>query len=185
MRGLNPRADYNISLRVRPADKFRYKYINMQWAHVTESEVLQNEGRQVFLHPSSPNSGEFWMRKPISFKSVKVTHNSSSVNGNVSTVDCAWRAGRCIQLQLCTAFILHIISACSPFSLQILLYTMHKYQLQLEVLPAETDRPFKINIPETTFIAVTSYQNNQVCRCPCKMSSVVAKCLLQLQNVFC
>ena len=53
---------------------------------------------------------------------------------------------------------------------------MHKYQLQLEVRPAEKDKPFKIGIPETTFLAVTSYQNNQVCRCPCKMSSGVAKC---------
>ena len=115
VRGLNPRADYSISLRVRPADKFRYKYVNTQWAHVGESEVLQNEKRQVFRHPSSPNSGEFWMRKPISFKSVKVTHNSSSANGNVSTTDSARRAARCIQLQLLTVFILqHYFIAGSP-----------------------------------------------------------------------
>ena len=52
---------------------------------------------------------------------------------------------------------------------------MHKYILQLEVLPADKDKPFKIIMPETIFIAVTSYQNNQVRRCSCKMSSGVAK----------
>lgn len=90
VRGLNPRAEYTVSLRMRPADKYRYKFINMQWVPVGESEVLQNEERQIIQHPSSPNSGEFWMKKPISFKTVKVTHNSASKHGNVST---AWVQG--------------------------------------------------------------------------------------------
>jgi len=111
---------------MRPADKYRYKFINMQWVPVGESEVLQNEERQIIQHPSSPNSGEFWMKKPISFKTVKVTHNSTSKHGNI------------------------------------LLYTMHKYQLELVVAPVGRKMPFKIKIPETTFIAVTSYQNIQV-----------------------
>ena len=41
---------------------------------------------------------------------------------------------------------------------------MHKYQLELVVAPVGMKMPFKIKIPETTFIAVTSYQNIQV-RC--------------------
>ena len=58
----------------------------MQWTAVGESEVMQNEERQIFRHPNSPNSGQFWMKKPISFKQVKITHNPASANGNVSRI---------------------------------------------------------------------------------------------------
>ena len=83
VRGLNPRADYTISLRMRSADKYRYKFLNLEWVRVGESELMQNEDRQIFKHPSSPNSGQFWMKKPISFKTVKISHNST--NKHVST----------------------------------------------------------------------------------------------------
>ena len=84
VRGLNPRSEYVISLKVASTDGYRYKFYGHRWVAVGESEILQNEARQVFRHPSSPNTGDFWMTKPISFKSVKITHNPSSKNGNVS-----------------------------------------------------------------------------------------------------
>lgn len=90
LRGLNPKTEYSISLRIASADPYRYKFLNMQWVAVGESEVMQNEDRQVFKHPNSPNSGQFWMKKPISFKQLKITHNPSSSNGNVS-YNC-WRS---------------------------------------------------------------------------------------------
>ena len=84
VRGLDPKTEYSISLRISPADPYRYKFLNMQWVSVGESEVMQNEDRQIYLHPNSPNSGQFWMKKPISFKQVKITHNPSSSKGNVN-----------------------------------------------------------------------------------------------------
>lgn len=90
VRGLNPRTDYTISLRARPIGKYRYKYSDKkEWVPSYESEVLQNKKKQVFLHPNSPNSGEFWMKKPVCFKQMKITHSSISQNGNVSAVGCA------------------------------------------------------------------------------------------------
>lgn len=46
-------------------------------------------------------------------------------------------------------------------SLQVLLHTMHKYVMEVMI---ETDgqTPIVIKLPETTFIAVTSYQNSMV-----------------------
>lgn len=85
LRGLNPSKDYNITLRVASVDTCRYRFFNMQWTVVGESEVYQNEARQMYIHPSSPRSGEFWMKRPISFRTVKITHNPSSKNGNVSS----------------------------------------------------------------------------------------------------
>ena len=83
LRGLDVTTEYTISLRISSADPYRYKFLNMQWVAVGESEVMQNEDRQVFCHPNSPNVGQFWMKKPISFKQVKITHNPSSAHGNV------------------------------------------------------------------------------------------------------
>ena len=38
-----------------------------------------------FTHPNSPSIGEIWMKKPVSFKTVKITHNSDNTKkGNVS-----------------------------------------------------------------------------------------------------
>ena len=83
IRGLEHITEYIISLRISSADPYRYKFLNMQWVAVGESEVMQNEDRQIFRHPNSPNNGQFWMKKPISFKQVKITHNPSSSCGNV------------------------------------------------------------------------------------------------------
>ena len=94
LRGLDLKTDYSISLRISSADPYRYKFLNMQWVGVGESEVMQNEERQIYLHPNSPKSGQFWMKKPISFKQVKITHNSASKGNSVR--------------------VLKIIAACKP-----------------------------------------------------------------------
>lgn len=82
--GLKLEEDYTLTLRVAPADGQRYKFVNMKWIRVGESEVNQNEVKQLYIHPSSPNNGAFWMKKPVSFKGVKITHFSESKHGNVS-----------------------------------------------------------------------------------------------------
>ena len=84
MRGLEPKQEYTLAVRVAPVDNLRYKFLKMKWCAVGESDVIQNEEKQVFYHPNSPNSGQFWMQKPVSFKTIKVTNNTRSKNGNVS-----------------------------------------------------------------------------------------------------
>ena len=44
---------------------------------------------------------------------------------------------------------------------QLLVHTMHKYVIEILIKP-EDSSPTCIRFPETTFIAVTSYQNNAV-----------------------
>jgi hypothetical protein len=85
IRGLDHHTEYTIFLRISPADACRYKFLNMQWAAVGESEVMQNEDKQIFCHPNSPNTGQIWMKKPISFKDIKISHSTSSKHGNVGT----------------------------------------------------------------------------------------------------
>ena len=81
--GLEPVIEYTVSLRISSADPYRYKFLNTKWVAVEESEVMQNEDKQIFRHPNSPNNGEFWMKKPISFKDVKITHDPSSTHAHV------------------------------------------------------------------------------------------------------
>ena len=75
---------YNITLKVASADPNRYKYFGAKWSSVGESEVIQNEQRQVYHHSDSPNTGSYWMKRPISFKSVKITHFPNSKKADVS-----------------------------------------------------------------------------------------------------
>lgn len=84
LKGLLQNQDYTLTLRVASADVFRYKFVNMKWTTVGESEINQNEAKQLYTHPSSPNSGAFWMKKPISFRAIKISHSPNSRNGNVS-----------------------------------------------------------------------------------------------------
>ena len=84
IRGLEPVTEYTISLRISSADPYRYKFLDRQWVSAGESEMMQNEDKQIFCHPNSPNNGQFWMKKAISFKQVKITHNAFSESGNVS-----------------------------------------------------------------------------------------------------
>ena len=89
IQGLEPEMDYTIYLKVTPADDQRYRYINMKWCATGETEVSQSEHLQTYRHPSSPNTGQFWMKRPISFKSIKISHYPKSKNGNVSYVSSA------------------------------------------------------------------------------------------------
>lgn len=84
VQGLEPDADYTLYMKVTPADDQRYRYINMKWCATGETEINQNEEMQTYRHPSSPNSGQFWMKRPVSFKSIKITHYPKSKYGNVS-----------------------------------------------------------------------------------------------------
>lgn len=84
IRGLELNANYSISLGIKAADKYRYKFLGMRWVPMGESEIVQDESRQVYHHPNSPKSGAFWMKKPISFKPCKITHNTHSKHGNVT-----------------------------------------------------------------------------------------------------
>ena len=81
--GLAPSAVYTISIQFVLADKYRHKFVSGEWQVLSESDILHNESRMDYTHPLSPNTGEIWMKKPISFKTLKITHHSNSNNGNV------------------------------------------------------------------------------------------------------
>ncbi|XP_041348983.1 T-box-containing protein TBX6L-like [Gigantopelta aegis] len=87
---------------------------------------------RLYIHPDSPASGAHWMKQPTTFHKLKLTNNNLDQNG-------------------------HII-----------LNSMHKYQPRLHVVQANDIFSMRWNtfntyaFEETTFIAVTAYQNELI-----------------------
>ena len=81
---LDETAMYTVSLQFILTDEYRYKFVNGQWEVSGRSDIIHDESKMIIVHPSSPSLGEIWMKKPISFKTLKITHHSKSSKGNVS-----------------------------------------------------------------------------------------------------
>ncbi|XP_056259365.1 T-box-containing protein TBX6L-like [Seriola aureovittata] len=87
---------------------------------------------RTYMHPDSPATGSHWMKQSSSFLKVKLTNNTLDQHG-------------------------HII-----------LHSMHRYYPRFHVIQADSPYtvrwgPFQtFSFPETTFTAVTAYQNPKI-----------------------
>lgn len=81
VKGLEPDSLYSISLSMLPVDEYRYRYRKGDgWAKVGKG--ARQCSLQTFTHPDSRNLGSHWMRQPISFKTLKLTNNTTSIESN-------------------------------------------------------------------------------------------------------
>lgn len=145
---LKPKAKYSMKLEVVLADNHRFKFLNSRWLAVGSAEPQPL--CESYLHPDSPNSGAFWMRHGVSFRKLKITNNKERPGNNVSKYK-------------------EIYGLHWNCLFQALLYSMHKYFLRLiveEERKGEGKSSAKIALQadfrETTFVAVTAYQNEEV-----------------------
>eukprot|EP01137_Pigoraptor_chileana_P033785 Opistho-2@25235 len=69
---LEPEVLYTVAVDFVPVDSVRWKYVDGRWMEGGKGEkhVLAS----VHVHPDSPHSGAFWMKKEIAFDAVKVTN---------------------------------------------------------------------------------------------------------------
>eukprot|EP01136_Pigoraptor_vietnamica_P028115 Opistho-1_new@85281 len=69
---LEPEVLYTVAVDFVPVDSVRWKYVDGRWMEGGKGEkhVLAS----VHVHPDSPHSGAFWMKKEIAFDTVKVTN---------------------------------------------------------------------------------------------------------------
>ncbi|XP_038059551.1 T-box transcription factor TBX2-like isoform X2 [Patiria miniata] len=87
---------------------------------------------RLYIHPDSPATGAVWMKQVVTFNKLKLTNNNLDQHG-------------------------HII-----------LNSMHKYQPRFHIVQANDVFSLRWNsfvtfaFPETTFIAVTAYQNEKI-----------------------
>uniref|UniRef100_A0A1A9WC48 T-box domain-containing protein n=1 Tax=Glossina brevipalpis TaxID=37001 RepID=A0A1A9WC48_9MUSC len=135
--GLDPQATYIMMMDFVPVDDKRYRYAfhNSSWVVAGKADPISPP--RIHVHPDSPAPGANWMKQIISFDKLKLTNNQLDENG-------------------------HII-----------LNSMHRYQPRFHIVYLPPKNP-SLNesehsshyrtfiFPETSFTAVTAYQNQRV-----------------------
>ncbi len=150
--GLKPKEFYALCLQITPFDEKRYRYVyhSSKWMVAGAGDPLPSSS--LFVHGDSPCLGEMWSAQgSVVFDKLKLTNNRCTI----------------IQGQVC-------------------LHSMHKYLPKILVVRVsknlahcnsdallkhfdefgfnQDDIVEEFSFPETAFITVTAYQNQQVCR---------------------
>ncbi|KAJ7327745.1 T-box transcription factor tbx20 [Desmophyllum pertusum] len=133
---LDPDASYAVVLDIVPLDtkRHRYSYSDSAWFVAGEADAVPP--KVTCVHPDSPFTAQQLQRQVLSFEKVKLTNNRDDKRGNI------------------------------------ILNSMHKYQPRIHLIKnpeAQADttdlsRAETFVFPETTFMAVTSYQNHLITR---------------------
>ncbi|KAL4235430.1 T-box transcription factor tbx20 [Mactra antiquata] len=137
--GLDPDTKYSVLMDIVPVDNKRYRYAYHRSSWLVAGKADPPLPTRFYVHPDSPYSGEQLMKQTVSFEKLKLTNNMLDKNS------------------------------------QIILNSMHKYQPRIHIVKKKDSTPnlpsittldaeeFKTFIfPETTFIAVTAYQNQLI-----------------------
>ncbi|CAF1060844.1 unnamed protein product, partial [Didymodactylos carnosus] len=133
IRGLDPESMYTIELHFDQVDSHRWRYVNGQWQPGSKPDPPIQRGP--YVHNESPNFGKHWMKDTISFSKVKLTNKTNHTG-----------------------------------STQIVLNSLHKYEPKIRISQVihtskrgnETIPVYTTSFPETEFIAVTAYQNDDI-----------------------
>ena len=130
---LDPRAMYSVAIEFVQLESHRWKYVNGEW--VPGGKCEPSSSKLLYVHPESPNFGAHWMKDPVIFTRAKLTNKPTNQPG------------------------------------QVVLNSLHKYQPKVHIIKVSTDDAAKsyernridtFQFPETQFIAVTAYQNENV-----------------------
>ncbi|XP_066261433.1 T-box transcription factor TBX10 [Euwallacea similis] len=134
--GLDLHSEYMLMMDFVPVDDKRYRYAFHSSSWVVAGKADPVSPPRIHVHPDSPASGAQWMKQTVSFDKLKLTNNQLDDNG-------------------------HII-----------LNSMHRYQPRFHVVylpPKNTQNEENCNdnfktfvFPETSFTAVTAYQNHRI-----------------------
>ncbi|XP_056639946.1 T-box transcription factor TBX1-like [Diorhabda carinulata] len=134
--GLDLHSEYMLMMDFVPVDDKRYRYAFHSSSWVIAGKADPVSPPRIHVHPDSPATGAQWMKQTVSFDKLKLTNNQLDDNG-------------------------HII-----------LNSMHRYQPRFHIvyLPpknASSDESCTENFktfvfPETSFTAVTAYQNHRI-----------------------
>ncbi|XP_076817963.1 uncharacterized protein LOC143463379 [Clavelina lepadiformis] len=129
--GMDQKAKYCVLMDIVSVDQHRYKFQNGGWAIAGRGEPQVPQ--RFYLHPTSPASGQDWMKEIVSFHKVKLTNSCGH-----STVG------------------------------KFLIHSMHRYQPRIHVVRSDDVSTLHLqprstfSFPQTMFITVTAYQNQEV-----------------------
>ncbi|XP_052863356.1 T-box transcription factor TBX5 [Anopheles cruzii] len=133
--GLNLATEYLMIMDFVPLDDKRYRYAFHTSSWVVAGKADPISPPRISVHPDSPATGATWMKQTISFDKLKLTNNQLDDNGHI---------------------ILNSMHRYQP-RLHVCFYTRNGVKDERDTL---THRTFVF--PETSFTAVTAYQNQRV-----------------------
>ncbi|KAL4613039.1 T-box transcription factor TBX20 [Arapaima gigas] len=134
--GIDPDAKYIVLMDIVPVDNKRYRYAYHRSSWLVAGKADPPLPARLYVHPDSPFTGEQLLKQMVSFEKVKLTNNELDQHG-------------------------HII-----------LNSMHKYQPRVHIIKKKDHTASLLNLKseefrtfvftETTFTAVTAYQNQLI-----------------------
>ena len=93
--GLDPAARYAVLLEFQPLQAHRWRFVNGEWTAGSSSSSSSSSSSgaseatvdgYAHVHPSSPATGEKWMRDCVTFAKLKISNkengNRKVLNGN-------------------------------------------------------------------------------------------------------
>ncbi|XP_022255287.1 optomotor-blind protein-like, partial [Limulus polyphemus] len=128
--GMDKKAKYIMLMDIVAADDSRYKFHNSRW--MVAGKADPEMAKRMYIHPDSPNTGEQWMQKVVSFHKLKLTNNISDKHGFT------------------------ILNSMHKYQPRFHLVRAN----DILKLPYSTFRTYVFK--ETQFIAVTAYQNEKI-----------------------
>ena len=138
LNGVDSKANYMVFMDIVPVDDKRYRYAYHRSTWLVAGKADPPAPVRLYMHPDSPFTGEQLLKQIISFEKVKLTNNGTYQTG-------------------------HIV-----------LNSMHKYQPRVHIVKRQDHKSMVIDLnseevktfefPETSFIAVTAYQNQLITR---------------------
>lgn len=132
--GLEESALYTIQIEFRLSDAYKYRFVNGEWKTSPRNDNFKSSNQSVlYEHSDSPNFGHHWSKDSIAFGKLKLTNNENSKN-----IDAVF------------------LKSLNKYDPMIHIYKHDKKNVDDKVLIYS--KCFK----ETSFIAVTAYQNEQI-----------------------
>ncbi|XP_060077792.1 T-box transcription factor TBX20-like [Ylistrum balloti] len=134
IQGLEPNKRYRVYLDFQQQDKHKYRYVyhSSKWMVSGSGETMVPN--QVHHHPDSPLDASHLTSQVVSFERIKLTNSDKSRAGQVSLV-----------------------------SMQKFIPRIHVESVMTDHVAGEFEKQhFVVTFPQTSFIAVTAYQNQEV-----------------------
>jgi hypothetical protein len=82
MTGLISDKRYNLFVDMIMVDFLQWKFLGGVWTSFQTHEKLEKTCF-AYMHPDSPQTGSFWMKKEIQFSKLKLSNHNSNNSGNI------------------------------------------------------------------------------------------------------
>ena len=123
--GLDSSASYALLLEFKVTEPHRLRFLNGEWQAAANSVYDVPEHRTVYIHPSSPLTGNQWMKEKVTFSKLKLS-NKEDGRGKVRSIRCLYSSlnNYCHDVTTIVIMCLSIYMYCNYFILCACLQTV-------------------------------------------------------------